>query len=272
MTAEDAQLVGELAIARGRNAGAQDYRRFFALEGASGLVLTREGSILGAATVMRYFDHAFLGPVILREDADGLAIALLAKLIESMQRDGVGVIEAEAGAFEEAILSRMGFQVLRATIVLERAPGGLADRAGSAPMDERHILDVGALDADAVGYGRKEYIMALRAEHPNGARVVEREGEVAGYVLVRRTPRGAALGPLVTRPGARDEARALLRDALSEVAGERVVALVPDGSALLPDLEREGFQRVGALARMRAGERDEALSATEWAIGGRITG
>jgi len=273
MTAEDVEGVGALAQQRGRNVGAEDYARFLALEGARGFVLSRDGMLLGVGTVMRYFDHAFLGPILLRADADGLAIALLAQLVEAMQRDGVGTLEAEAGTAEEPILARMGFALVRRTLVLERQAGGRADATGTVRMEAHHLLDVGALDAAAVGYGRKEYLLALARELPAAARVVEREGDVVGYALLRRAPRGYALGPVVTRGADPDAAAALVRDALSAAAGAPVVILVPEESALLPALEREGFRPVGSLARMRAGPTPSAGGeATEWALGSRITG
>lgn len=272
MTGEDVPAVAALAQHQGRNVGADDYRRFLGLEGARAFVLLRDGALLGAATAMRYFEHAFLGPVLLRDDADGLAIALLAQLVEAMQRDGVLVIEAEAAPMESTILARMGFATLRATTILERGPGGRAEAAGTASMSREHVLDVGSLDADAVGYGRKEYLMALMREVPEGARVLERDGDVQGFVLLRRAPRGYALGPLVTRAPDLEVAAALVRDALTIAAGERVVMLVPETSPLLATLEREGFRPVGTLARMRAGTRTQAPAATEWALGSRITG
>jgi hypothetical protein len=106
---------------------------------------------------------------------------------------------------------------------------------------------------------------------------VERDGEVAGYVLARRSRRGYHLGPLVTRAGDAETARLLLADALESVAGWPVVALAPEGSALLEALKAGGFAEVGTLTRMRTGvpgrEADDAgPGATEWLVGGRITG
>lgn len=273
MGREDVAAVGALALDQGRNVDARDYERFLGLEGARGLVVERDGALLGAATVMRYFEHAMLGPVLVRQEGDGLAIALLAHLIEAMQRDGVTTIEAEAGAGEEPILARMGFDVLRKTLVLERPPGGSVEGAGSVAMRTHHLLDVGSLDAAAVGWGRKEYIAALARELPAAARVLEADGDVVGFALLRRAPRGYALGPIVTRSAGTEDAAHLVRDALNVAAGERVVMLVPESSALLPALEREGFRAVGALTRMRAGPAAQPRAdATEWALGSRITG
>lgn len=141
-------------------------------------------------------------------------------------------------------------------------------------MEAGDMLDIGALDAAVAGYGRKEYLDALRREHPDGARVVERGGDIAGYALLRRAPRGWHLGPLVTRAGDAEHARALVRDALARADGA-IVALVPDEPAALALWRAEGFREVGSLAHMRAGtaELDSAsLPATQWALGGRITG
>lgn len=141
-------------------------------------------------------------------------------------------------------------------------------------MEEHHLLDIGALDADAVGFGRKEYLSALRSEREHGARVSERDGEVHGFVLLRSAPRGTLLGPLVTRDAEADAARGLLRDALANAPQDAIVALVPDREDALTLLETEGFRRVGDLKRMRAGGTRPAPEgrATEWALGGRLTG
>lgn len=274
MTEEDVERAGALAREAGRNVSAADYARFLPLEGARGFVLERDGRIVGAATVMRYFEHAFVGPVVLREASDGLVIALLARIVEAMQREGVTAFEAEAGDAEEPVLARMGFAAARRTLVLERAPGRpRAAQGGSVAMREEHALDVGSLDAAAVGFGRKEYLLSLMREMPEGARVLERGGDVVGFALVRRAPRGYALGPVVTRSGDAGDAEALVLDALAAAPDAPVVMLAPEGSSLADALGREGFARVGTLTRMRAGTRDaDPEPATEWAVGSRMTG
>lgn len=275
MEKEDLSALLQLARRGGRNVTHDEYDRFLGLEGARGYVVTQDGLLVGAGTGMRYYEHAFLGPLLLGETADatGVAIALLAQLIETFQTDGVHVIDAEAATAEEVILTRMGFHLVRRTVILERGAAPAPARMGSLAMGQEHLLDVGALDAEAVGYGRKQYLMALRDETPEGARVVEREGEVAGFVLIRRATRGYHLGPLVTRAGDADIARTLVRDALAAAGHEPVVALVPEDSRALPVLEAEGFRPVGDLARMRAGSADPpTTTATQWALGGRITG
>ena len=282
MTREDVPAVVALAQAQGRNVHPSEYDRFVGLEGAHGFVLFRDGALEGAVTAMRYFENGFLGPVLLGPGPDsvGFSILLLQRAIETLQRSGVALLDAEAGDVEAAVLSRLGWRPLRRTLVLERPAAAATGRLSiSTPMEPRHLLDIGALDADVVGHGRKEFLLSLMEENPGGARVVERDGDVAGYVLVRRSRRGFHLGPLVTREGDAEAARALLADALESVAGWPVVALAPEESPLLDALRSGGFEEVGGLTRMRTGvpgrevaEPEGAPVATECLVGSRITG
>lgn len=278
MTPDDLPDVLALAHEQGRNVHREEYARFLGLEGAHGFVLARDGRLHGAITAIRYFENAFLGPALVPHGADGLAIALMAHAIEGLQRGGPCLIDAEA-AEESAILARMGFAPTRTTLVLERAPAsGEAAPTRTERLTPADFLDLGVLDAAVFGHGRKEFLYALMQDHPEGARVVRRDGDVAGYAFLRRSRRGYHLGPLVTKEGAQDVARDLLADALALSAGWPVVTLAPEGSPLLLDLEKAGFEVVASLRRMRAGtpgrESDEfpPARATEWLVGSRLTG
>ena len=96
MTRADLAALEELGTSR--NVHRREYERFLDLEGAHGVVLESGSRLRGAITVMRYFEHGFLGPILLRpsEDGIGLSLALLARAIEGLQRAGVTLIEAEA--------------------------------------------------------------------------------------------------------------------------------------------------------------------------------
>lgn len=277
MTPEDLAPVLALAHAQGRNLHSTEYERFLSLEGAHGLVVLLDGRLLGAVTFIRYFEHGFLGPLLMADgpDAIGLSMVLTGQAVEWLQRGGVPHVEAEASEEEAIILEKMGFARLRRTLVLERPAAPLAAPDGSIPMEDRHLLDVGTLDAAVVGYGRKEFLQSLQRDYPQGARVVERDGEVRGYALMRRSRRGYHLGPVVTAGGEGAIAETLVRDAVATAPAWPVVTLVPEGSPIVPILMAAGFQEVGTLVRMRAGERTSdpaAPPATEWALGSRVTG
>lgn len=272
----ETDLPGLQALVAGRNVHEREYPRFLALEGAHGLVLESEGRIVAAVTAMRFFEHGFLGPVLTSPDAEGVGthVALLARAVEALQRSGVPFVETEATPGEARLLEGFGFHRVRGTAVMERAPTNATRATGaSRAMSEGDLLDVGALDAEAAGYGRKEFIAALMRDFPEGARVVEQGGDVAGYALMRRSRRGWHLGPLVTRERDATTAEALLVDAVASAGARPVVALAPEDAGLAAALTRAGFEAVGELVRMRAGQRDApAGAATEWLVGSRITG
>ena len=273
MTPDDLPALEPLVA--GRNVHPSEYARFLALEGAHGLVLEHEGRLLAAVTVLRAFEHGVVGPLLAAPgwESAGVHLVLLAHALEGLQRSGVPFVEAEATPQEAVVLEGLGFRRLRGTLVMERAPAPADAAFRTRAMDEGDLLDVGALDAEAAGYGRKEFLAALRRDYPDGARVTEDAAGVSGYALMRRSRRGFHLGPLVTREPDGEAAEALLRDALARAGARPVVALLPAGGGLAPALARAGFEAVGELVRMRAGRRDEApAGATEWLVGSRITG
>lgn len=277
MTPEDLKPLAALAASQNRNLHPAEYERFLSLEGAHGLVVYQGDRLLGAITLIRYFDRGFLGPFIMADgpDAVGLALVMASQAIEWLQRVGVPHIEAEASEEEAILLERIGFARVRRTLVLERPPAPAAPAGATTPMEPRHLLDIGTLDAAVVGHGRKEFIQSLQRDIPQGARVVEQGGEVQGYALLRRSRRGHHLGPVVTVEGDDAMAARLVRDVVAAAPTWPVVTLVPEGSALLPALRDAGFAEVGSLVRMRAGEAPspaEPAAATEWAVGSRITG
>lgn len=285
LTTEDLPQMQQLAHLDARNLHEDELTRFLALEGAHALGIARDGKLVGMVTVMRYFEHAWLGPIITADgrDAVGIGLALAQDALRRLASLGLEHVEAEATPGEEVMLENLGFERVRTTVVLERpasAPGAAvaAPPGATKQLETRHLLDVGALDAAAVGYGRKEYISELARSFPEGARaVVDDAHDVRGYALMRRARRGYALGPLVTTPHALDAAEDLLRDAIAAAPTWPIVALAPRQSALHGALDRLGFVAVGELARMRAGEERpqkdaDAIEATEWLLGSRMTG
>lgn len=281
LTTEDLPQMQQLVRLDARNVHQDELARFLALEGAHALGVARDGRLAGMVTVMRYFEHAWLGPIVTEsgDDAVGIGLALAQDALRRLSTLGLEHVEAEATPSEEVMLEKLGFHRIRSTVVMERpaSAGEAVARAGSTEsLDDRHLLDVGALDAAAVGYGRKQYISDLARAFPEGARAaVDAAQEVRGYALMRRARRGYALGPLVTVPDALELAEDLLGDAVAAAPTWPIVALAPQRTALTAALERLGFVAVGELSRMRAGgpARDaDARGATEWLLGSRMTG
>lgn len=272
---EDGEAVARLAQRDGRNVDETEYARFLRLEGASGIAASRDGELVGAITAIRYFEHGFLGPAMVPEENDaGLALLLVGRAVEALRRSGASYIETEASAQDAPLFEGLGFQTIHETVVLQRDPSSATQSLSTIALSDEHALDVGILDAGVAGYGRKEYILALRDACPHGARVLERHGEVEGFIVARRAKRGHHLGPLVTRGADLADAKALLIDAIAALSDSPLVVLAERTSPVIPLLEAQGFTEVGSLRRMRAGERASADAAlgTQWLTGGRLTG
>lgn len=273
---DDLDAMMQLARSDARNLHVSELSRFLALEGAYVMGVTRDGRLVGLITAFRLFDRGWLGPVVVEggDDAVGISMVLAQEAVGGLQRLGVDTIGAEATPTEAAMLEHLGFSKERRTLIFERAPGAAepAEPATRALSPTRDLLDIGALDADAVGHGRKEWLLHLAEEFPEGARVVGTGDEVRGFVLMRRTRRGYAVGPLVTAGNDATDAEPLLASAVAAASSWPIVALAPEGTPLAAALARHGFLEVGSLLRMRAGTLPEAPAATEWLMGGRMTG
>lgn len=273
LDAEDIPALRAIVDREGRNISREELDRFFSLEGAGGWAIRENDRLIGAVTTLRMFEHGVLGPLISEQELpDGFELVLLGHAIESLQKAGVVRVEVEAAARESDVLMRMGFHRVRGTLILERAAAKLDDAEPMASLEARHYLDLGMLDAAAVGHGRKGFLMDVHHQFPEGSVVEEHDGEMVGYALLRRSRRGYHLGPLVTGNSDAALAERLLRAAVSRVATWPIVALAPEGSELLPALEALGFRVVGSLDRLRAGETPEAPVSQEWLVGSRMTG
>lgn len=271
---EDLPELRALVEAEGRNVAGDEYERFLKLEGGAGLVLRAPDGIVGAVTMMRHFEHGIIGPLVTTPRLSAsLTLALYGHAVEKFQKAGVLRVDIEATEDESRILEKMGFVRMRETLVMERAPAAVeGGAAGVEPLQAAHMLDLGAMDAGAVGYGRKEYLESLRRREDAAAYATTDAGELRGYVFLRPAKRGYHLGPLVTAAGQLDDARSLLRAAVAHAADTRLVALAAESTPLMAALTEMGFREVGRLARLRAGEQAPERTATEWLVGSRLTG
>ncbi len=272
---EDLPELQRLVELQARNVSEQEYARFLELEGAGGFVLRSKEGFQAAITVMRHFEHAVLGPIVAQPTLpSSLGLALFTHAMEAILRTGATRVEMAAAPEEALALQSLGFERVGETLVLERPAGArTTERVGLRALEEKDVLDVGALDALAVGYGRKEYLTQLAQAFPEGAIVQENaEGEIIGFTFLRKAKRGYHLGPVVTATHDIEAALDLARTAISRVSTWPVVTLVAKDSPFAEGLVKEGFTPVGHLVRLRAGDTPEAPQATHWALGGRLTG
>ena len=132
-----------------------------------------------------------------------------------------------------------------------RAGAGTAAPGASRPLAESDWPGVLALDCPAFGADREALLRSLAQRLPQAARVVERDGRIAGFVLGRDGREAAQLGPLLADDPA--VASNLLADALAAIEGPVCLDLAERHDALLPLLQSHGFVFQRPFTRMVLG-------------------
>ena len=119
------------------------------------------------------------------------------------------------------------------------------------PLNDSHWPQILALDAAAFGASREVVLRNLAARQPKAARVAERNGAVAGFVLAREGREAVQIGPLVARDEA--TARELLGSALSQVTAPVYVDISDHAAALQAWALGQGFAIQRPFTRMAHG-------------------
>jgi hypothetical protein len=118
-------------------------------------------------------------------------------------------------------------------------------------LNDSHWPQILELDQIAFGASREPVLRNLAARQPQAARVVERGGQLAGFVLAREGREALQVGPLV----ARDEqaARELLSGALAQVGAPVYVDIADHAAGLQAWVLEQGFAIQRPFTRMAHG-------------------
>jgi hypothetical protein len=123
-----------------------------------------------------------------------------------------------------------------------------------------------ALDSSATATHRSKFLSRLFAEEPAAVRVFEHDGQIAGYLTVRRGSDAMQLGPCIAMT---DEAGgALVADALRRYAGSRVYWDLPSSHAAAQLAKSAGLSPQRQLLRMCRGAVVNDEVAKLWASSG----
>lgn len=235
----------------------------FVLRLGAGFVAEQDGTVIGTALCWQQQEqHGTVGMIIVSAQHQGKGIGreLMHRVLEQLGGRCTQLIATPAG---RPLYERLGFE---ATGTICQHHGTLAGFPAIQPAagDSVRLAEPGDLAAiigladRATGMSRGDVLKQLVAV-AEGA-VLERDGQLAGFALLRRFGRGQVIGPVVAPDT--DSAKALIAHWSDACAGAFVRLDVSGDSGLGDWLAQAGLAQVDsgvAMSRNGVPETDPAL-------------
>lgn len=230
----------------------QDWR--FSAETSLGFVAEEEGSVIGTAMCWKYgADRASLGHIIVSSWHQGRGIGrrLMELILQELDPRVTFLHATPAGKplYEKLGFSECGLLEQYQGNAGKAAPAALLEgerlRAG-VPADFPYLIE---LSTRACGLERHALLSLLLQ---NGESVVlERNGEIIGFSVLRTFGLGYVIGPVVAQqsPG-QVHAKALIGHWLAAHEGEFMRVDVPAGTGLADWLINQGLKQVDVCPKM----------------------
>lgn len=230
-----------------------DWKVAFAL--GEGIVAEVDGALVGTAMSWRWgAGHATLGLVIVSERMRGRRIgsALTERVLDELGDRSVTLHATEDG---RGLYERLGFvrtgEVRQHQGMAGPAPLVAMDQGWRLrPFDRSDEAALFALDARARGWPRVE-MLRLWIDSAERITVLDHDGALDGYAILRRFGRGVVIGPVIASDPI--GAQALIAHLASVAAGRFVRIDVDFDTGLTPWIEDLQLQRAGSVVAMTRG-------------------
>lgn len=226
----------------------------FALGLGHGIAAVADGEIRGTALWWPYGeDYARLGLIIVSPQHQGAGIGKM--LIQALlEQAGTRTLMLNATPQGAPLYEKSGFRASGEVhqhqgVIPASLPPTLAvhERIRFAAMSDLPVL--ARLDADATGLQRN--LVLERLLQVGEAVLLERNGEPAGFAVLRPFGRGLTIGPVIAAD--EDAARLLISHWLHEQRGQFVRIDITDSSGLGGWLGERGLPRVDMVSPMTRG-------------------
>ena len=226
MTRADLDLALAWAEAEGWNPGLSDAAAFLAADPGGFLVADMDGVPAASLSIVQFGDRtAFLGLYICRPDMRGRGVGF-ALWQAGMTRLAPQTTGLDGVPAQQANYARSGFAMAHANVRFsgEITPSG-PDL--TTPLEAGHIEAALSLDREITGFDRAAFLWDWMTGDPSRiARVLIRDGNLAGLGVLRACLSGWKIGPLFASDRAAAEA---MLDGLAYQAGGAPISLdVPD--------------------------------------------
>ena len=253
MRPDEISIAVDWAAAEGWNPGFADDACFASVDPQGFFVGEIDGAPAATVSCVNYSDHfSFLGFYIVRADLRGRGYGLQI-WNAAIAHAGRRVIGLDGVVAQQQNYRRSGFELAYANIRYGGTVAApVAPPAGVMALSEISLAAVEAYDATVFPAPRSAFLRAWIGSPGHRGRALVRDGELAGWGVIRPCRQGHKIGPLVADD--RATAEAVLSALLADVGGGEIFLDVPainrDGVALAQDL---GLAPVFETARMYTG-------------------
>lgn len=253
-SADDVQRMAQWADAEGWNPGKTDAHAFFAADPGGFLIGRLDGEPQACISVVKYgAGFGFLGFYIARPAirGKGYGIQLWRAGMERLGGRNVGLDGVVA---QQTNYKKSGFRLAWNNVRHEGAPPAMSVPAGVTLVDARRIAfdRLAAYDRKFFPEARDAFLASWISLPERAAMVALRDGELAGFAVMRNSAAASRVGPLFA---ATPEIAGGLVAALSVKTGTAAVAIdVPDRNKAAVRLAEEmGLKPSFETARMYTG-------------------
>lgn len=253
MRPDEISIAIDWAAAEGWNPGLADHAPFAAVDPEGFLIGELNGAPAATISCVNYAaSFAFLGFYIVREDLRGRGYGLRI-WNAAIAHAGPRMIGLEGVVAQQQNYRRSGFNLAYANVRFGGTPTGFdAPRDGIIELADVPLAVVETDDATVFPARRAAFLRAWIGSPGHVGRALVRDGELAGWGVVRPCRRGRKIGPLVAND--RATAEAVLASLLTSVGGGEIFLDVPsinrDAIALAQDI---GLAPAFETARMYTG-------------------
>ncbi len=248
-----------------------DWRRFLEMQPDACFVAEFDGVSLGTAVGCMFGSVAWIAMVLV--DAEfrgrGIGTALMQHALAFVDRTGAKSVRLDATPLGLPLYEKLGFSP---QYELTRYDGRLTN-VNVSPQPryvrtakEEDLESILELDREVTRTDRRKFLLRLFGKRPQDLRIVERDGRIDGYTVLRTGSDATQIGPCVA---ATDAGEWLLADACRRLVGQRVFLDVPcSNDAAVRFAESMGLVPQRTLTRMCRGVQIDDDCARLWASSG----
>lgn len=256
MTSSDLEAADEIAVAAygGGLRRGDELARYLSLQPTGWLLAVRDGTPVGLGGAVMYGPFAYIGLMAVHpsRQRQGIAQAILGRLLAWLQAEGCPIALLDASAMGQSLYARLGFIEDDKVVLFSRDDIQETPPPAAPPVVPACAEDLPALvafDTPIFGASRERVLASYLAGNACRAFLTyNNTGAMTGYLVAQER----TLGPWVARSP--EAAGALLAHAMSRSSVPGLQALVPTANHTAPALlERYGFKAQRTLSHMRLG-------------------